>query len=507
VNAAYRGNNAPEGRRPNLLFILTDQQRQDSLGCYGNPVIETPHLDRLAAEGIRLENGFTCNGVCMPSRASLLTGRYPSAHRLITNGMPLAESEITLPTVLAGAGYATAAIGKLHLTPVAGLWGRCDEDSTYVSPESPEWHKAGFPMPRPYYGFQDVRVIVGHPGTWSHYWHDLLEIDPHLPELWSEDKALCEPSGAPSSWKAAIPEEHHTSTWIADQVIARLENYARKGRPFFLFAGFPDPHFPFCPPAPWCDHYSPADVPMPKRIPDEHVGKPSHYERRLKRFEESLGYHPYDMPDEHVREIIAHTYGMVSLIDKNVGRMLYALQRLGLRESTAIVFTSDHGEHLGDHWLIYKCAPYDEFHHVPLIWSWPGHFAEGTIQAGFASHVDVMPTILELAGVGPPRGVQGQSYARQLTDGSPIQCGQVLMEDDDEAGKGRLRTFRTERYRLSYYLPEREGELYDLESDPEEFANKWDDPAYRSVRGELFERAAAAMMQACDRKPERPFLF
>lgn len=486
--------------KPNFVFILTDQQRRDSLGCYGNPVIRTPNLDRLAGEGVVFENSFTANVVCMPSRASLLTGRYPRAHRLIINGMPLSSDEITLPQVLSDDGYRTAAVGKIHLSP------HKEPRTSYRSPEGPEWHAENRPMPMPYYGFQQTQLALGHPDDWTDYYRELKSIDPELPALWKPERALRPLTGAPSSWKSAMPEAHHSSTWVADKAIERLEESAVRDDPFFLFVGFPDPHFPYCPPAPWCDRYDPEAVPMPRRRRDEAEGKPEDYQERLRKFAKSLPYHPMDIPDAHVREIIAHTYGMVSLLDKNVGRIMAALDRLDLTEETVVVFTSDHGEHLGDHWLIYKCAPYDELIRLPMIWRWPGRFPPGSRIPGLFSHVDVMPTMLELTGISNPRGVQGQSFV-------PALCGQevqgrpwVFLEDDEADGIGFLRTLRTPDLRISYYLPQRDGELYDLREDPDEFVNRWSDPKYRAVREELLLLMLEAAMQACDPKPERTYL-
>jgi arylsulfatase len=493
--------------RPNIVFILSDQQRRDSLGCYGHAIAQTPCLDGLAANGVTFDNAFTANVICQPSRAALLTGRYPRVNGVVTNGVALdANNEITLPDVLVSHGYQTACAGKLHLAPHNDsdpTYGK--NESGYESPESPGFWNSGKSLPLPYYGFQEARICSGHAGDWMHYYRDLVSRDPGLPDLLKEENALKPPSGAPSSWKSAIPEEHHVSTWVADQAIDYIESFAVKPDPFFLFVGFPDPHFPYCPPAPWCDMFEPASAPMPRRSPDEMKSPSPRYKEVIDRFSSWLPYHLMDMPDEHVREIIAHTYGMVSLLDKNVGRITATLDRLAISDNTILVFTTDHGEHLGDHWLVYKASPFDELIHLPMIWHCPGRFATGTRTEGIVSHVDLMPTILDMAGIELPRGVQGNSYRTALEGGEFTGRTCAYLEDDALGPDGNTfqRTVRTHDFRLSFYLPENEGALYDLRNDPHEFVNRWHDPNYRDARDHLTELMLKEAMQAADPAPQR----
>ena len=492
--------------RPNFVFILTDQQRRDSLGCYGNPVIQTPQLDALASEGVLYDRAFVANVVCSPSRASIFTGRYPQAHGLVTNGMRLVESEVTIPQALAASGYRTAAVGKIHLAPHQDTDPKmAGPEANYQSPESIGFWQAGKPFPLPYYGFEQVRVCNGHGSDYTDYYRDLCAADPKLPELFKSTNSLTPPSGAPSSWKSALPEEHHSTTWVADQVIGILEQYARSTQPFFLFAGIPDPHAPYCPPAPWCDMYDPADVPLPHRHLGEIKNGSNHYVGRIEEYAGHFGFHPTDMPEAYIREIIAHTYGMVSLLDKHVGRIVHTLERLGLRERTIVIFSSDHGEHLGDHWFIYKVVPYEELFRVPLIWSCPDRFGARR-QSGIVSHVDLMPTILDLAAAQMPHGIQGVSYRQGLEDkGGQDFAGRpfAYVEDDDSDGERFARTLRTDRFRLTYYLPQEEGDLFDLEKDPHELENRWKDPNYGNIRNEMVQRLLTATIQAADPKPIR----
>ena len=491
--------------RPNFVFILTDQQRRDSLGCYGNQVVKTPTIDALAKEGIVFDRAFTANVICSPSRASLLTGRYPQTHGLVNNGMQLDPvNEITLPQVLAANDYHTASVGKIHLAPHGDVNPELTADkSGYESPESMGYWAAGKRLPLPYYGFQEVRMCAGHGSDWTDYYQDLLAKDPKLAELLKVENALKPPSGAPSSWKSAIPEEHHSTTWVADEAIQKLEQYENQSEPFFLCVSFPDPHFPYCPPAPWCDMYDPSSVPLPRRHPDQIKTASAELRRRFEQYTQELGCNPLEMPEDYAREIIAHTYGMVSMLDKHIGRIIDTISRSSLRDNTIVVFTTDHGEHLGDHGLVYKAVVYDELIHLPLIWWSPSLLGQQRRQQGIVSHIDLMPTILDLAGIASPRGVQGISYRAALKDGEYAGRDWVYLEDDEEDGKSYTRTVWTPRSRLTYYLPAADGDLFDLENDPDEFVNRWNDPEYRGLRNEMMELLLRATIESSDPKPER----
>ena len=491
------------GDRPNFVFIISDQHRRDTLGCYGSSVCRTPSLDRLAADGVLFENAFGVNVVCSPSRATLITGRYPRTHGVIINGIPLPRTEITLPQVLAEAGYRTAAVGHLDLEPHDLGENFPGRPAGYVSPESYAWQRAGKPMPVPYHGFQHVVPRIGFPDDVAQHYRDLMAIDPKLPELWLQKNALEPPSGAPSSWKSGMPEAHSSSVWLADKAIGCLENFARDNVPFFLHVGFPDPHFPFAPVAPWCHMYDPADVPMPHRSRDEVTTTCQDYCRRLDRFAKAWPYHPLDMPEAHMREIIAHYYGMVSQLDHNIGRILTRLDELGLGDNTVVVFLPDHGEHLGDHWLMYKCCVLDELCHLPMIWRWRGKFPAGQRVAGMVSYVDVMPTFLSLAGVPVPRGVQGGPFTPALNGETFAGRDAVLLENDLENNRSWVRTIRTPRHHMNLYEPAGDGELYDLEEDPHELVNRWADRSFSEIRGHLSEEMVKLMLRAADPKPRR----
>ena len=485
---------AKQTRRPNVMIFIMDQQRRDSLGCYGNNTIQTPNLDKIAEGGVIFDNAFTTNPVCMPSRASMLTGRYPLAHGVKTNGIALPQSEITLPDILKKNGYKTASVGKIHLSP---LTAELDEDS----PESMKHWEAGHRMPLPYYGFQKVRLCDGDLFDWTDYYLYLKEKDEKLLELLKKENALTKPTGSPSSWKLALPEEYHASTWIGDESIKFLEGYVKENAPFLMHISFPGPHFPYVPPAPYCYMYDQTSVPMPRRTIEETINGSKYLKIRLEKLGKVLGYSPLDMPEEYIREIIAHTYGLVTLVDKNIGRIIKKVEELNLSDNTIILFISDHGEHLGDHWLIYKALVYDELIRIPMIWKFPGHLLTGKRLNGMVSNIDIMPTILDLAGIEVPYGVQGNSIRAGLEgrDWNGRDC--IIVQDDDPRTNDYNHTLRTNRYRLTRYAELGIGELYDFEDDPNEFKCVFDDPRYKKVRDELILQMLDMGLKSIDPLP------
>ena len=491
---------------------MTDQQRADHVGWAGNQIVQTPHLDRLAESGVWFNRAYVNNPLCMPSRATMFTGRTARGHGVRTNGIPLDASVPTMTQALADAGYRTHGIGKIHLNPFSTPRG---VDPTSLDPgEFPEsaymWNEGKLTsLPEPYFGLQQVEFAGGHgQGMFGDYLNWLTEQNPDGPRLLTPDAGTRADSGAEQSWKMALPEELHHSAWVADRAIAFIEEAAQRDEPFFLWVSFPDPHHPYCPPAPWCDMYDPADIPLPSRREGELADLPPHF---AKVFEERLPLSgrmaPTKMPDECLREIIALTYGMISLLDHHLGRVLDALERLNLRESTACTFFSDHGDMMGDHWLVNK-GPFhfDGLLRIPFIWSWPGQFGQGIDTSALASMLDFAPTVLDLAGVPIPEGPvpaepecadmpppwPGVSLSALLRGQAQSAQESVVIENDEDYLGLRLRTLVTDRHKITVYPGEQYGELFDLQEDPGELHNLWDDPRHqtlkRHLRGELMER-------------------
>jgi arylsulfatase len=491
--------------RPNFLLICVDQMRADHMGCDGNPVIRTPHLDSLASEGVLRRRAYVNNPLCMPSRATLFTGLTPRGHRVRTNGISLDPTIPTVPGALAEAAYQTASIGKIHLTSYGA---RHDFAPDGLPPEEfPEQHrlwKAGriTRVPTPYFGFQQVEITIGH-GQWVHGDYALWLQREH-PREWMRLQSTppeLSPLGAEECGTYPLEEQLHHTAWVADRTIAHLRQQ-RRGEPFLLVCSFPDPHHPYCPPRPWDRMYAPADVVPPVQRLGELDSLPPHMREIHERGLATSGRSgPTKMSDGHRREIIAHTYGMVSLIDHHIGRVLAALAELGLVEDTVVAFVSDHGDLMGDHGLHNK-GPFhfEGLLRVPMIWRWSQRFpprATGVL----ASMLDLAPTMLDLAGVPIPTGPvsdeasqeppawPGRSLAPLLRGECETVQDSVVVENDEDYLGLRLRTLITATHKITTYTghdgAKQYGELFDLTGDPQELHNRWNDPAAVALKRDL----------------------
>lgn len=475
--------------RPNILLICTDQQRFDTLGCNGNPVIRTPNLDELARRGVSFDNLFVQSPMCSPSRASLATGRYPHTHRARWNGVKLPLTERTFMDVLRESGYHTALFGKLHLYPHST---RTHDDPTF--------------------GFETA-LMAEHPRPhWASAYRDWLRET--YPQYEAEDR-LRTYSDELEVWVPKRPEEAHYSTWVGNETERFLRSAPRQ--PFFAMMSFYDPHHPFDPPEPYASMYDPGDVPPPVRRAGELDDKPPHFlDTHLGRVNPIIGYTKGTIPagpstpqpdlskvtEAMWRRLIAHYYGMVSLIDKQVGRVMAALRESGLEDNTLVIFTSDHGELLGDHGLLFKGPHhYDCLLRVPTIVTWPGVIPPGRRIGGLAELIDVAPTILEAARAEIPEGMQARSFMPLLRGESYREREGVLIDRNDLYWGLNMKTFRTSRWKLTYYQGKTYGELYDLEADPNEFVNLWNDPGYTRVKHELMIALLDRLIETDDTLP------
>lgn len=512
-------------RPPNILWFMTDQHRADAMGCAGNPVVQTPNLDRLAREGMRFDRCYVTNPVCMPSRATMFTGRYPHTHGSWKNHVPLPESEVTLPAVLAQHGYATAAIGKVHLAntseysrpgrtlPPTSMHRNRGVPAAEVDRFWESWHG-------PHYGFQHAELAIQHGNRvvgGGHYDRWLRRHHPEALDLLEPEHALRPLTGAIESWKAALPAELHYDTWIADRTVRFLVQHQaqRADQPFFVCCSFPDPHRPLCPPAPYCDMYDPASVDLPTPNRGELESMPPHH--RLY-FEGRLAATPYapggvqgaaaqrhvlrDLPEAHLREMKAHYYGLISLVDASIGRVLAALDRLGLNEHTIVLYCSDHGELMGDHGLLFK-GPfhYESMVRTPLLWRWPGVVGQGRTYEHVASAVDLMPALLEACGLPPEPGVQGESLLPMLRGATDPYRGWALVEHAEHVRGMQTKTLVTAHHKLTYYPGLPFGELFDLEADPQEYMNLWEVAESRPLRDALLHQLLEALCRTEDPLP------
>ncbi len=468
-------------RRPNVLLFMADQMRRDCLGCYGNPVIRTPHLDRIAAEGTRFDSNIGQNPVCSPSRASILTGRYPRTNGVRSNGVGLRTSEVTLAGHLRSNGYRTGAFGKLHLVPQLA--------------SAPARMSA---VNGPYYGFDTFHITE----------------DPKVGEyLEFVERTAPGYLAAVRKSNAGIPVELHQSHWIADRTIDFIREQTHSGSPFFALCSFVDPHHPCDPPEPYRSMYDPADIPAPRRKAGEMKDKPPYFAEFADAWAQQVAGR-LNSSEASVRAFASQYYGEISLLDSQIGRVLAALDAAGERENTIVAFTSDHGELLGDHGLLFKGAfLYDSLINTPLLISWPGQPGKGSAVGALTESMDVGPTLLELAGVTPPAAMQGHSLV-SLCQGKVSRVHEATLTETVDPGgqpflgqrfRARLETLRTRDWKLSFHHGRPFGELYDLRNDPHEFVNLWADPGYQVRRQELTDQLLDRLIGTADPLPVRNF--
>ena len=501
----------------NVLFIITDQQRADMMGCSGNKVIKTPNLDRFASESVRFSNAFCTSPMCMPNRATMLTGYYPNAHGVRSNGISLSPDVPTITQTLVNRGYHTMHIGKAHYctwTPRYNPKSKSPEDFQDWKIKNPKGdHLTHNNFPVPYYGFEEVDLVLGHGNAcMGHYLEWLEERDPELAKKILEEFNITVPSSEIfyDSW---VPIELYNTTYIQNNTIAFLERFA-KGKygekPFFLHCSFPDPHQPVSPPGKYRDIYKPEDIVLPDNVDDiknlyEHPYLKKHLEHPPARMaflrEETK---------ENIRKFIALSYGSVSLIDHAVGEILASLENLGLADNTMVIFTSDHGDYMGDHGLILKgISPFNGNLQIPLIWRVPGITKSGVSEA-LISSVDMPKTILELLKIKEryrPLGMQGYDMSPVLKDPKLELRDSILITEDEEVGpRGPLFTriihLITKDYKLTKYseLPGF-GDLFNRNNDKNELNNLWEND--KNLRLDLLDKMFHEYAKTRSRFPSR----
>ncbi len=521
-------------KSPNFLLIINDQHRADHVGCYGNEVVRTPNIDGLAAVGTRYDRFYVTTPICMPNRSSLMTGRMPSLHGARHNGIPLSLGATTFVDLLGAAGYRTALIGKCHLqsmSPRQPTLGMPEIDPAKVLPPhelkeadklspsdgrydqelSSSWRdNPDFAMDLPYYGFQHVDLCINHADqVGGHYGRWLEDKHPGSDALRGADNQLAgNDYSAPQAWRTAIPEELYPTAFVAEKTCEYLTRHANEAKdgPFFIQCSFPDPHHPFTPPGKYWDMYSPDDIALPPSFHSNHPAPPHVTEiHRLRDSGEASrkGQRVMAVSETEAREAIALSYGMITMIDDRIGQVLAKLAELGLADDTVVIFTTDHGDFMGDHQLLLKGAlHYQGLIRVPFIWADPAAPGNGAVSSDLTGTLDIARTVLDRAGVGAFNGMQGRSLTGP---GDPDQP--VVIEEHQRYGYMgfdhgfRIRTLVTRRHRFTMYQDVDWGELYDLESDPAEQVNLWDEPGHRELRDELTEVLAKRMMALMETSP------
>ena len=452
-------------KKPNILFIMSDQLRHDAVGCNGNRVVRTPNLDRLAASGVNFSNSFTPDPICVPARASLTTGCYP--HRCtgyksnsgeVRQGFPLLGEE------LSKRGYETCAIGKLHYNPYRGP----GEARTTHGIETTELMESGrilnkFDPQNKLLGLEDYHDYL-HTVGWGGYTrgHGLGNNDVY-------------PAPSP------IPEEHYVDTWVADRAIAYMEKHVRQqtNTPFFMWASFPKPHSAFDPPMPYHQMYDPRELPEP-------IGSLKSLEARGLHAEVARHYdYMWDLLSPQARQVIkAYYYGLISHQDKQIGKLLDFLEQNGLREDTIVVYTADHGEMLGDFGLYFKSNFYNGSVRVPLMISYPRLIAKGQVSDALVGLQDLLPTMLSLSGEPLGRAVDGRDLTPVLTGGQAVRDYYVAQCGDDPVQQYMV---ASREWKYIYHQQGGVEELYSQTDDPGELHNEASssDDGIRSVKAEM----------------------
>ncbi|WP_204114461.1 sulfatase [Shimia biformata] len=486
--------------RPNVILISTDQQRGDCIGPEGRGV-RTPNIDRIGARGVRFSNCITPHPMCQAARASILTGKLPYSHGVRDNGRDLAESfgAQGLGGIFDAAGYDTHFIGKAHFS----------SQQTFQPTGRVECYKSAKDFPQgwrgDYFGFRDVQMMLRphHHTKWYNppealnyeYW---LDQDGQGGVRWEKAKERLDPQTAHfQAWRSALEEEWHSSPWIGDRAVEMIE--ARRDAPFFAWVSFPDPHPPFLAPRPWCDAYGPQDVEIARHPVLDLENRPWWHrkfiesrDRTKQGAEHNAGGVDWgqrgELSEKALRDITAIYFGMIEAVDHQVGRLLDALEAQGKLDNTIVIFISDHGEWLGDHGLLLKGPMlYDGLLRVPCLIAGPG-IAGGKVVKDPVNTIDIRSTVADLCGIAAEPD-NGASW-RPLFDGSGSRDF-ALSEYEVDAIRSAvdldLRTVKTARYRMSVDLNTETGELYDLQEDPDEMVNLFDDAGQGAVRRELME--------------------
>ncbi len=524
-----RTSSAP--KRPNFILFVTDQHRADHLGCYGNRIVKTPNIDSLAADGCVFDEFHVATPICQPNRASLMTGRMPSVHGVQINGRELSFGEMTFVDMLRQSGYRTGLAGKSHLqniTAVPAPWpgkGKqlpFDSNKKFPGVYGQEvWKRweddPAFDLTLPYYGFEKVALTIGHAeeqyGHWRRWAREQL---PEIDRLIGPDNAIPTPqlklAALRQAWRTRVPEELYPTRYIADRTCDLIDEFAGSQEPFFIQCSFPDPHHPFTPPGRFWDMYRPEDVELPASFNAALVDAPPPIEwlrnSRVENASAKPGYGAFACDEQEVREGIALNYGGISCVDDAVGRVLAKLQELGIDDDTVVMFTADHGELLGDRGLMFKGGlHYDTLTRVPFVWRDTSDARASRRSNGLAQTTDIAVSVLDRAGLLPANGMQGKSLIPVMTGAVESVRDRLVIEEEGQRTdfgldrRNRMRTLRTADHRLTIYDGQPWGEMYDLENDPHELRNLWNDAASSGLKGELGTQLAYEMMDLADTSP------
>lgn len=449
----------------NILWLCTDQQRFDSLGCYGNPAVDTPHIDALASRGTLFERCYSQSPVCAPSRAAFLTGRYPQVCGMYENGASISPHEVLVTRLLAQNGFTCGLSGKLHLSVC---------------------NPAACPDMEP-------RIDDGYSAFhWSHHPEGDWPLNDYHIWLDQRGQLFAREPLAECPWvQRGMPREYHHSAYCADRARSFIRAHGARGggRSWLFSVNFFDPHHAFDPPGDLLDKYMArlGELPEPNYVEGELDDKPV-----FQRIDHQGAYggnagHPFAAMTPRQRKLHTAAYlAMVEMIDTQVGLLVETLKETGQYEDTLIVFTSDHGEMLGDHGIYLK-GPYfyDCAVRVPLILHWPGRVAAGLRSRALVELVDLPQTLLDAAGLPHAPGMMGKSLWDICAGKVPAErhrdfvfCEYYNAMPWHSAPTPKCAMVFDGRYKLVRCHGLEDGELYDLEADPSETRNRWSAPEY-----------------------------
>ena len=487
----------------NILFITTDEQRFDGLGCYGGQYARTPVVDRLAREGILYERAYNQNVTCMPARSTIVTGQHINTHGVFRNGYSLPEGDPSIAQVLHDdAGYRTALVGKAHWQPMV--------DDSLFEASAADRNSHG-----PYRGFEYVSLAAHSAHAYRAQLHYSKWMGDNHPEFVDCFYPPVGPKNGPNNQKGgdtdaiqvhhnASPREFYHTEWVADEAIEWLRSLGGDDD-WFLWVSFPDPHHPFDPPQSELGRIDWRDLDLPAGHPGSHdeivrllSRKPKHwldfYLGKSDIADETPDdFVPMSMTHDNIREINAMVHIQNELIDEAMGRIVDSLDALGMADDTDILFTTDHGTTQGDFGLMFK-GPFhvDGLMRLPLVWrpaASAGLDAAGTRVSDPVGHIDLAPTFAEIAGLPSPAWMEGAALP---VAADPDREFVICQWDADKHGiEIRMKSiydrsgFVCTLYEKTNHYSGNEGELYDLNADPRQWVNLWDDPEYRVRREEM----------------------
>jgi arylsulfatase A-like enzyme len=452
--------------RPNIILIITDQQRFDTIRALGFPYVDTPNLDRLVNEGVTFTNAFITAPSCAPSRASLFTGYYPHTTGILKNADQWRHSWVES---LADSGYYCVNVGKMHTFP-------------YDTP----------------LGFHE-RYVVENKDRYLECRYYFDEWDKGLRarglvkqqrEFYRQRPDYYERLGA-FEWE--LPEDTHPDFFVGDMATHWVRAKPKREEPLFLQVGFPGPHPPYDPVPRYAELYLERDLPLPGFTEDEIAHQPPPFQEmrvhNTKVDHDSIAYSLNPRPEQlHLQR--AYYMANVTMIDEKIGELLEALENKGYLENAVVIFTSDHGDCLSDHGHSQKWTMYDIITRMPLIVWAPGRFAGGRTVDTLCQQMDVGPAILELAGIPLPETLEAETLLPALQGEAWAGREYVYAEHGRDGilqGTKFMTMVRSREWKLVHFMGEPYGQLFDLANDPDEVHNLWDDPAYTERKRELLD--------------------